>query len=238
MNTISEICALISNDSRLSSLRDRVEPIISVEPGHDIGHVLRVGLWTIRIGGNKIVPREAIASALCHDIVNVPKNSPRRSEASLLSAKVACQLLPQYDFSPASVKLISNAIRDHSFSRGAKPSTALGQALQDADRLDALGTIGIIRTFSINAAMGKKYFDILDPWAATRELDEGSFAIDHFFTKLLTLSETMCTEIGRAEAIRRIGIMENFLDSLADDITEPRSGNVHIQYKVAAPHNR
>jgi uncharacterized protein len=222
MHTLAELCAYIDNDSGLSSLWSRVAPTLSVDPGHDTGHALRVGFWTLRIGGDEISPREAVAAAVCHDIVNVPKNSPKRAQASSLSAKAACRFLPEFGFDAASVNSIADAIRDHSFSRGAVPNSPLGRALQDADRLDALGAIGIIRNISTGVRIGAKSFDIEDPWATTRKLDDITFSLDHFFTKLFTLSKTMCTPCGRAEAVRRISIMESFLDVLAKEIATPR----------------
>ncbi len=222
MDTLGELCAYISEDSGLSLLRDRIGPSLSDDPGHDIGHVLRVGLWAQRLGGDEVSPREAIAAALCHDIVNVPKDSPKRSQASSMSARAARRLLPKYGFDSASVNAIADAVRDHSFSRGAVPNTLLGRVLQDADRLDALGAIGIIRNFGTGARIGAKYFDIDDPWAGDRELDDKAYSLDHFFTKLVTLSKTMCTPGGRVEAVRRISIMEGFLDALAQELASPR----------------
>ncbi|HMG75296.1 MAG TPA: HD domain-containing protein [Pyrinomonadaceae bacterium] len=233
MDTLVELCDYIETDPGLSSLRDRVAPSLSADPGHDMGHVLRVGLWTHRLGGGQTSPREAVAAALCHDIVNVPKNSPERAQASSLSARAARRLLPEHGFDAASIDLIADAIRDHSFSRGAVPSTTLGRALQDADRLDALGAIGIIRTFGTGARLGIKYFDINDPWATDRRLDDIAFSLDHFFTKLLTLSTTMCTPSGRAEADRRVGIMESFLSALGNEIAAPRRRDTDASFRSA-----
>jgi uncharacterized protein len=222
MNTIREVCAYINKDLQLAALRDQIRPTLSDDPNHDIGHVLRVALWTSRLGGDEISPREAIAAALCHDLVNVPKDSPKRKQASAMSARAARRLLPQYGFDSARVSTIADAIRDHSFSRGVMPDTLLGRALQDADRLDALGAIGIMRNIGTGARIGASYFDMDDPWATGRKLDDITFSLDHFFTKLLTLYNTMCTLRGRAEAERRIRTMENFLDELANEIGVPR----------------
>jgi len=222
MKTLNELQDYIASDHGLSALRDRVGPTLLTDPGHDMGHVLRVALWTHRLGGGEINPREAVAAALCHDIVNVPKNSPQRPKASEMSANAARGFLPQYGFDEPSIHRIADAIRDHSFSRGAVPGIILSRALQDADRLDALGAIGIIRTFGTGARLGINNFDITDPWSTGRQLDDQHFSLDHFFTKLLTLPSTMCTADGRAEAERRICIMESFLTALADEIATPR----------------
>jgi uncharacterized protein len=167
---IGELHALIEADSDLRLLRDQVAPGLSSDPGHDLAHCLRVALWTIRLGEDDVDPRDAVAAALCHDIVNPPKNSSTRTEASTLSAHVAQGILRDFGFCKESVATICDAIRDHSYSRGSTPATALGRALQDADRLDALGAIGVFRTISVGAQMGARFFDPDDPWATSRPL--------------------------------------------------------------------
>jgi len=165
--------------------------------------------------------RDAVAAALCHDIVNVPKNSAKRATASALSADAARRLLAKHGFDRARVDAIAAAIRDHSYSRGAVPESDLGRALQDADRLDALGAIGILRTISTGVRMRARTFDPGDPWAAARPLDDRAFSIDHFFTKLLHLPRTMRTPRGRAEAERRVRILRRFLEALSREIAVP-----------------
>lgn len=191
------------------------------DPGHDLAHALRVALWTVRLGEETLSGREAIAAALLHDVVNVPKSSPERGEASALSARRAGELLPSCGFGPAAVTRIAEAIEDHSYSRGAVPRSALGRALQDADRLEALGALGVLRTASCGARMGASYVDPRDPWATGRALDDRRYTIDHFFVKLLRLEETLHTEAGRAEARRRTAFLRAFLEELGEELGEP-----------------
>lgn len=191
------------------------------DPGHDVAHALRVALWTLRLGEGSIVPREGIASALLHDAVNVPKDSPQRSNASLLSARLAREVLPEAGFDEGSVERIAEAIEDHSFSRGAVPRSALGCALQDADRLEALGALGVLRTASCGAKLGALFLDPGDPWAAQRTLDDRRYTVDHFFVKLLRLESTLHTEAGRSEARRRTAFMREFLTELGAEIGTP-----------------
>ena len=124
-------------------------------------------------------------------------------------------------FDAASVTLISEAIHDHSFSTGRVPRSPLGDALQDADRLEALGALGIFRTASCGARMGADYFDADDPWAERRELDDARHTVDHFFKKLLLLAPTLRTAAGRAEAERRTVFMVEFLRQLGSEIGAP-----------------
>jgi len=213
--------AAIRADPRLAPLLDRVAGTMDDDPGHDLAHVLRVALWTLRIGGAAVDPDEAVAAALLHDIVNVPKDSPDRARASELCAEQARAWLPAHGFAAEAVERIADAIRDHSFSRGSVPSTPLGMALQDADRLEALGVIGFMRCVSTGARMGARYFHDTDPWARRgRAHDDRAYSIDHFFVKLLGLAATMNTPAGRAEAERRASYLRLTLEHLGAEIGE------------------
>lgn len=221
MNSLAALHVFIGADTDLQGLFERAQARLPDDPGHDLAHALRVALWTVRIGGDDVEPRAAIAAALLHDIINVPKDDPRRANASALCAAEAQAILPEHGFNADTVTLISDAIRDHSFSRGATPESDLGRALQDADRLEALGAIGIMRTISTGTRMGGRYFDDADPWARHRSLNDIRFNVDHFFTKLLSLSATMRTEAGRAEAERRTRTLEAFLMALGEELGVP-----------------
>ena len=194
------------------------------DPTHDAAHLLRVALWTLRLGGAEVDAREAIAAALLHDAVNVPKSSPGRARASERSAEHAAARLRALGFAPDAVARIADAIRDHSFSRGAVPATPLGRALQDADRLEALGAIGLLRTISTGVRTGGAWFHPEDPFGRERERDDTRWSVDHFFTKLLGLPGTMRTAAGREEAERRVVLLRAFLDALADELGEARPG--------------
>ncbi len=206
----------------LSALLEHARAVLDDDPGHDLEHCLRVAGWTLRCAEGRVDPREAIAAALLHDVINVPKDDPRRAQASGLSAEEARRVLPAHGLDPASIERIAEAIEDHSYSRGAIPRSELGRALQDADRLEALGALGLCRTISTGTRMGARYFDAGDPWARERALDDRRYSVDHFFTKLLRLAPTLHTEVGRREALRRAAFLERFLDQLADELGLPR----------------
>lgn len=212
----------MENHPALSALLTALRQSQLSDPAHDLSHLLRVALWTLRLRAPSVPAEEAVAAALLHDFVNLPKNHPDRSQASSLAAEKARPLLAQAGFTAEAVDRIADAIRDHSYSRGAVPGSALGQALQDADRLEALGAIGLMRVFATGARMGTKFFHPEDPWARHRERDDLAYSLDHFFTKLLRLPATFHTEAGRAEALRRAQRLEEFLDHAAEEIGEPR----------------
>ncbi len=200
---------------------------MTCDAAHDVGHLLRVARWTLGLladagtSSEDPNPRLAVAAALLHDVVNIPKTEPARIAASEQSAAVARELLPNFGFSPDEVELAAEAIRDHSYTRGEVPASALGRALQDADRLEALGAIGVFRCVATGVRFGAAFFHVDDPWASGRPLDDARFSVDHFFTKLLRLTPTLLTAAGRAEAERRAAVMRSLLAELGEEIGAP-----------------
>lgn len=218
--TRSELLDLVSRDALLARVLARAREEAKHDPAHDLDHLLRVALATMTIDPS-LDRGEAICAALLHDVVNLPKDHPERALASKRSADEARRVLAG-GLSDDAIERVAMAIEDHSFSAGRVPRSPLGEALQDADRLEALGALGIARTFSTGVRMGARYFDPEDPWAERRALDDKAFSVDHFFTKLLRLPETFRTNLGRAEAENRVVIMRAFLDAFGDEIGAPR----------------
>lgn len=214
----AQLLAAIQNDERLSIILAHACNSDGGDAAHDLSHLLRVALWTLRFA--ELPFAETVSAALLHDLVNLPKNHPDRARASEYSAEKASQLLRSLDFPEDSVQRVAEAIRQHSYSRGEVPTAPLARALQDADRLEAIGAIGLMRVFSTGARMGARFFHDSDPWAKSRELDDKSFSVDHFYTKLLLLEQTMTTQGGRAEARRRTDVLRRFLRDLGEELGE------------------
>lgn len=191
------------------------------DAAHDISHLYRVAK-TCR----KICATEPSADALVvfiaaflHDLVNVPKNSPDRTKASLFSADLAIKELEALSIlSQQQLETLHSTIETHSFSLGKEPTCIEGYILRDSDRLDAIGAIGVARCFATGPRMGAKLYDWADPKAHHRDLDDKSFSIDHFFTKLFTLSEGMHTEEGKRLAKQRHDFMQSFVDQFFDEV--------------------
>lgn len=236
MNEITgELPASLVRNPRLKILHDRVRLIPPADAGHDFFHTLRVAALSARILNDECLrvhcrpatPLEmddVIAAALLHDCVPVAKDSPLRKESARLCSEKAREWLQEVDWvvddsqSPVRIDVICGAILDHSYSSGRVPSTLTGRALQDADRLEALGALGLFRTIATGVSMGAVLFDPTDPWAECRELDDRRYTVDHFFTKLLKLPETFRTEWARGEAIRRAEYLRGFLDQLRHEL--------------------
>jgi uncharacterized protein len=190
------------------------------DPAHDLGHLRRVLSMARRIAGAEGAhdARVLTASALLHDLVNLPKDHPDRAKASTLSADAAVKALAGKDFSDDQLQSIAHAIAAHSYSAAIPPQTPEARALQDADRLDALGAIGLARMFAVSGGLGRALYDPEDPMALNRALDDKAFALDHLETKLFGLALTMQTETGRAIAEERAEWMHSFRTRLLSEI--------------------
>ena len=188
---------------------------------HDIHHARRVLLNAKEIAKRETEPadeRHLTAAAYLHDLINVSKDSPQRSQASRLSAEAAGPILDRLGFTEKEITGIQHTIAAHSFSANIQPETLEAKILQDADRMESVGALGIARTFYTAGKMASLLFDGDDPFADRRVLDDARYAVDHFKAKLLTLCETMQTEAGKALAEERTAFMHRYLEQLAEEI--------------------
>ncbi|WP_209598927.1 HD domain-containing protein [Ruegeria sp. HKCCSP351] len=205
-----------------ADLRARLRAVVAqrmeTDPAHDLAHLDRV--WT---NAQAIADAQAdmpvlLAACYLHDLVNLPKNDPNRLFASRQSAAESGPILANLGFSDDQVQAAQHAIAAHSFSANIPPETLEARILRDADRLDALGAIGIARTFSVSGALGRVLYDPADPFAEARPLDDLRYSIDHWKVKLLTLPDDMLTDAGKQIAQARAGRMFQFLEDFAAEI--------------------
>jgi len=192
---------------------------------HDHLHVLRVYEWAIRLAPEARADVDLTgAAALVHDLVNIPKEHRDRPLGSERSAEASRGLLQSAGYSHEEVSIIVEAVRTTSWSRGLEPTSEIGRVLQDADRLDAIGAIGIARTFACAQAMSSRgqpsrFYDPEDPMANSgRDLNDSRQPVDHFFAKLLKLADTMHTQSAQVEAQKRHQRMVVFLAELESEI--------------------
>ena len=189
------------------------------DAAHDAMHIRRVVANARRLAtAEEANLAVVIPAAWLHDCVIVPKDSPERKQASRLAAAAAGDFLARIGYPPHHIPAIQHAIEAHSFSAGIAPRTVEARVVQDADRLDALGAIGIARTLMLGGTMGKPLYDPVEPLPKTRAPDDRENVLDHFFVKLLTLAGTMQTDAGRDEARRRTAFMHAYLTQLAGEI--------------------
>jgi uncharacterized protein len=159
-------------------------------------------------------------AALMHDLGRTAAQDGSSHHADL-SMKLAIEILNRYQVAPEVQKDILHAIIAHSFSRGVEPVTLEAGVVRDADRLDALGAIGIMRwaiTGTVRRTPETLSYHPDDPFAETHTLDDNHYMLDHFYAKLLKLGETMTTETGRVLAQRRTAFMRTYLYEFAREL--------------------
>ncbi|MCE0489553.1 phosphohydrolase [Pantoea sp. Mb-10] len=191
------------------------------DKAHDIAHLRRVWMTAQRImQDSQADPYVVLAACYFHDIVNLPKNHPERHLASTYAAEETRRILEQDfpDFPADLIDAVAHAVRAHSFSARIAPRTLEAKIVQDADRLESLGAIGLARVFYTAGALGRPLFDSEDPLGRTRELDEVKWTLDHFQTKLLRLPETMQTERGRALAEHNANFLVHYMAKLCAEL--------------------
>ena len=198
------------------------ENIAMPDSAHDLSHLRRVWKHCEKINSEdalNVEPLVLMAAAYFHDIVNVPKDSRDRSQASRMAADRAAIILQQLSFPDAHLQETLEAIRCHSFSAQLEAKSMAAKIVQDADRLEALGALGIARVFYVAGQMNSSLFDPDDPFANNRELNDRQFAVDHFFVKLLRIKSGMNTNAGRRRAEELSLKLKNYLDELKQELT-------------------
>ncbi len=203
----------------LDSIRNEVKKRTENDSAHDFEHTMRVYKNAQKIcKKEKANEKLVLSAALLHDIVSYPKSAKHSKMSSIESAKKSKNILEKFNFSKEEITIISDAIHDHSFSQNKIPKTLEGQILQDADRLDALGAIGIARVFATGGSLKRPFYNIDDPFCKRRIPDDKIWTVDHFFQKLLELELLMNTKSGKAEAKKRTRILKEFLTHLKQEI--------------------
>lgn len=191
----------------------------SEDGAHDLAHLQRVwhNVRTLQAeeGGDLEV---LLAAVLLHDCVSVEKNSPLRSQASRLAAKKAANVLAELGWPESKISTVAHAIEAHSFSANISPLTLEAKIVQDADRLDSLGMLGVARTFYVAGRMGSALYDPHDPEAKERDYDDMRFCLDHFQTKLLHLAEGFQTAAGQGLAQIRHQRLKGFMEQFKEEI--------------------
>lgn len=206
------------NEQLIQEARAFAERLFAADhSGHDFMHTLRVHDLAARIareeGADETIARLA---ALLHD-ADDRKLFPATHE-TLGNAR---RFLQENSVPKETEERIYAIIRDLSFSVGRVPDTLEGQAVQDADRLDAIGAIGIARVFAYGGAHGRPIH--LPEEAANPDMTPKEYAartstgINHFYEKLLLLKDRMNTAAGRRIAEGRHRFMEAYLAEFMDE---------------------
>ena len=187
--------------------------------GHDFFHSMRVYRTAINIAEAEHADMEVVAlAALLHD-VDDRKLSPATAEKKENAARfMRSQAVPE-----AEIRQVCQIIDEVSFkgTDSVRPSTPEGKCVQDADRLDALGAIGIARTFAYGGNHNRAIYDPeLPPRTAMNQAQyysSKSTSLNHFYEKLFLLEGMMNTETGKAIARKRTQYMQQFVDEFLNE---------------------
>lgn len=187
--------------------------------GHDFFHSMRVYRTAINIAEAEHADMEVVAlAALLHD-VDDRKLSPMTAEKK----ENAARFMRSQNMSESEIRQVCQIIDEVSFkgTDSVRPSTPEGKCVQDADRLDALGAIGIARTFAYGGNHNRAIYDPeLPPRTAMNQAQyysSKSTSLNHFYEKLFLLEGMMNTETGKAIARKRTQYMQQFVDEFLNE---------------------
>jgi uncharacterized protein len=191
------------------------------DPVHDFDHILRVLALAERIGATEGADMEVLrAAALLHDVGRVEAEASGQDHAQFAAMR-ARQILDGAP--PEKVDAAVEAILAHRFRSGPPPDSLEGRVLFDADKLDAIGAIGVARAFAYSGRAGKRLWapvtdDYLDRWQRGRVESGEHTAAHEFVVKLSRLRERLFTSEGRRIANERHAVMVRFFERLADEV--------------------
>ncbi|EGQ8240324.1 HD domain-containing protein [Vibrio parahaemolyticus] len=193
---------------------------MQVDAAHDIEHVKRVVKTAKQLCDEENADIAIVLpAAYLHDCFTYPKDHPNRKQSSAIAAKKAIAYLESIQYPQHYHDAIAHAIEAHSFSANIRPNTLEAQIVQDADRLDALGAIGVTRCIQVSTHFNAQLYNDNDMFAKERELNDKQFTVDHFQTKLFKIVDTMNTESAKLEANKRKAFMQTYLEQLHDEVT-------------------
>lgn len=204
----------------ISQLEEQIKDRFAGESsGHDIYHLRRTLNLALQIQGQEGGDRVVVAvAAFLHDIHRIIEKETGKFCPPRDSLSEVGKLLSSLTLTPEQEKGVLMSIEHHEeydFSETGKTAQDIETLiLQDADNLDAMGAVGIARTFSYNGAHG------MPMWIPDKPLDRAIYdesepdpsAIHHFYGKLLKLKDNINTETGKQLAVHRHRFMEKFLE--------------------------
>ncbi|MBO0413747.1 HD domain-containing protein [Enterococcus hulanensis] len=205
-------------NNKIEAIRNYAEKKLGDDrSGHDFYHVERVAKIAAKLAEQEGVSDTLIieTASYLHDVIDDKIVAEVDTEKKSLK-----KFLKELDFSADNIQEIFEIIENISFSqeieKGKVNLTIAGQIVQDADRIDALGAIGILRTAYYGGhTQSPLYNPNIQPqeFKSKQDYRKKSTVINHFYEKLFKLPATMNTQAGKMEAQRRKAFMENFLET-------------------------
>jgi len=184
-------------------LKDYTNKVLGGSSSHDLDHTLRVVRLARKIAEEEEADSDVVvAAAYLHDIARPIERIDPKVDHAKKGAELARKVLEEFGFPKEKIEMVAQAIEDHRFRNGKVPRTLEGKVLQDADRLDAIGAIGIYRAISYSCVHG-------------RSIDD---TIKHFEEKILKLKDTLHTESAKKLAKEKHKLVKMFVDALKKEL--------------------
>jgi uncharacterized protein len=169
---------------------------------HTLDHTMRVHTLSLQLSEGLAVNRRVLeAAALLHDIGR-PREAETKVSHSIASGEMGRDILAEIGYSDSEIRQVVSAIRTHRFGEGIRPTSLEGEILSDADKLDAIGAVGIYRAVAQAVTSGSGIHGFL------RHADE----------KLLKLKDLMHTATGKRLAAERHEVLNKFVQQLRQEL--------------------
>ena len=215
---------MVSHEFEPESWISEIRPMYQgADPAHDFSHISRVYKNARIIGQEEGADMQVLLlAALLHDVGSEKKHTSKQGESEGQGKRAVGAFLESIGLEEEAREKVLYAVDVHRFSGKIVPVTLEARILQDADRLDAIGAIGIARVFLTGGTLGRELYSPDDPFCRAREPDDTKWNLDHFYKKLLKLESGMHTKSGKKLAAGRTAVLRRYLRDLEEEIGSMR----------------
>lgn len=217
----------VEEDPRVAFCRGMATTSGPIKPSHDADHVRRVVALACHLARVEGADGVLVAcAAYLHDMERGREDAGGEDHA-VAGARRAREVLPRSGlFSPKETELVADAIASHRYRSGPPPPTLEARCLHDADKLDALGAVGVGRAYMMAGEHGQQLHSQVGDGTEARhvgDIDHVKYSpVEEYTVKLRHLPERMTTDEGRCLARRRAEFMASFFDELEAEVDGSR----------------
>lgn len=201
------------DDSIFEAVKQRSKSFLK-HSHHSKSHVDRVYTLAVRIATEEKADVDIVkAAVLLHDGARALEDEGKIVDHAIEGAKIARRVLRDVDFPREKIDKVVHCIEVHRFRNGLKAKNLEAKVLQDADRLDILGAIGLARVFTRG---GWGNLPIHDPTTPPKMRYDGRSltSVNHIYEKILLVKDTINTDAAKKIAVERHSFVKQFLERL------------------------